>query len=219
MKILGIDCATRQTNVCVSDGNGGLYTFSSELARDQASKLPLIVCELLTKSNIKLSELELVAVTTGPGYYTGIRTGVAYAAALAESLGLKIIPLSGMEMFVYDLRGKSKVLAPVLKARSDSLYCAIYSYCENKFNEILSPTYMPSAGFAKTLADYPDALIVGSDAVRYPELLSLNYGIAPRPSGPAENLTSMAENHIAAAVAPETVRGKYLREPDIGPTR
>lgn len=219
MRILGIDCTTRQTNACVSDASGSLYHFSSELARSQASQLPIIVNELLSDSGLKISDIDLIAATTGPGYYTGIRTGVAYAAALAESLRIKIVPLSGMEMFIFDLCAENQLLASVLKARSESLYCALYASDGKSPRELISPSYMAAAKFAEMLKEYSDVLIVGDDIKYYSDLLSLRFRTLSRHSGPAENLVRMAEFHSSFAVLPSAVRGRYLREPDIGPTK
>ena len=100
MIVLGIDCTTKSTNVGISKDGAILGEQNKEIGRKQASELPLIVERLLTDCVLKLSDINLIAVAKGPGYYTGIRTGIAYCAALAEALGLKIVPVSTMEAFV-----------------------------------------------------------------------------------------------------------------------
>ena len=75
MKILGIDCTTKFTNVAAASDGAVLAEVSLELGRKQSSLLPLIVERVLSESSMKLSELELIAAANGPGYYTGIRTG------------------------------------------------------------------------------------------------------------------------------------------------
>ncbi len=67
-----------------------LSEISLELGRQQSSRLPLLVEDMLSDLSIKISELDLVAAANGPGYYTGIRTGIAYSAALAKALGIRI---------------------------------------------------------------------------------------------------------------------------------
>ncbi|MCK9437693.1 MAG: tRNA (adenosine(37)-N6)-threonylcarbamoyltransferase complex dimerization subunit type 1 TsaB, partial [Synergistaceae bacterium] len=74
MKVLGIDCTTKFTNIGIVSDGAVLSEISLELGRQQSSRLPLLVEDMLSDLSIEISELDLVAAANGPGYYTGIRT-------------------------------------------------------------------------------------------------------------------------------------------------
>ncbi|MBQ7569551.1 MAG: tRNA (adenosine(37)-N6)-threonylcarbamoyltransferase complex dimerization subunit type 1 TsaB, partial [Synergistaceae bacterium] len=92
IKILAIDCSLRLT--CAALSGGG--SFAMDLGRAQAAELPVKVEELLKNSGVSFSDINYIALANGPGYFTGIRVGAAYAAGLAFALGIKIIPVNSL---------------------------------------------------------------------------------------------------------------------------
>ena len=217
MIVLGIDCSTKTT--CIGTAQDGivLSELNEELGRSQSSKLPSLAENVLTEASASLKDIGLIAVGTGPGYYTGIRSGVAYAAALAEALSLKVVPLSSLELFVYDLRDTERLLAPVVRARRNSFYCALFSSDGESLTPVAEPCFIKSAQFAELLGNYPEALIVGSDAEEYEELKMLSNRRLSRLSGSGGQAALMGDRYRQSAAEPEKIRGVYLREPDIGP--
>lgn len=217
MIVLGIDCSMRWINVGVVDNGCILAEINMELGRKQSSRLPLLVGETLDKAKIDMSGIDLIAVANGPGYYTGIRTGVAYGAALAEALRIRVVPLSTLEVFVYDLRTRNAYLAPVVKARQSHCYAAIYSSDGGALSAVIPPTFIGAGEFATALKEYPEALLVGSDTVNYPELDFLANPKEARPCGFGGQAAEMGFLYREHAINPALLRGNYLRKPDIGP--
>lgn len=218
MIILGIDCSTRKTNVALIKEDKIIGEISVELGRKQSTELPLLVERLLLNADIDLNEINYIAVGNGPGYYTGIRTGVAYSSALAEALNIKVIPVSTLLSLSYDLREQYNYIAPVLKARKYSLYCALYEFVGGEYREVIKPTFCKAAIFAERLKKYKDAIIVGADSILYPELKTLPNPTDKRMSGPGRNIAELGRKNYKDAVAPIYLKGAYLREPDIGAT-
>ncbi len=218
MKILGIDCTTKYTNVAVTSDGAVLAETSLELGRSQSSRLPLIVEEVMSESKMNISELDLIAAANGPGYYTGIRTGIAYSAALAKALGIKILPVSSMETFVHDLRTMGIPLAPVIKARQNCIYCALYFSDGRELKPFVYPKFCPAAEFADFLMLYPDTLLVGNDISLFKEFSVLPNNTLPRAVGRPAQTALIGEYYNKLSISPEMIQGAYLREPDIGPT-
>ncbi len=218
MTVLGIDSTTKFTNIGLARCGEIIAETGLELGRTQASKLPLLTEELLVSASVGINSLEALAVANGPGYYTGIRTGVAYSTALAQALGLRVVPLSSLEVFVHDLRTMGVPLAPVFKARQDCVYCALYFSDGKKLSPFVYPKFCHSAEFADFISLYPDALIVGRDAELFDVLSPLPNKILPRASGRPGEVALMGAIYKELSIPPEEVRGAYLREPDIGPT-
>lgn len=88
MKILGIDTALGACSVALLDGERILGRARAEMQRGHAEALAPMVADTITGAGVTFSALERIAVTTGPGTFTGQRVGLAFARALA--LGLKI---------------------------------------------------------------------------------------------------------------------------------
>jgi len=219
MPVLGIDCTSRSTNVGISADGIILNEINADLGRQQSSKLPLLVEGLLSELSMDISEIEFIAVAKGPGYYTGIRTGIAYAAALARALKIKVIPLSSLELSVYDMRGNIIPVASVIKARQNFIYGALYFPDGERMKLQIYPTFCSAAMFAKHLAKYPEAVIVGNDLETYAkEFFTLTNKKLSRDTKTGGQAALMGEYYKNISVQPEEIRGEYLREPDIGPT-
>ena len=219
MPVLGIDCTSKSTNVGISSEGVILAETNIELGRQQSAKLPLIVDDLISGLSITLSEINLIAAAKGPGYYTGIRTGIAYAAALAVSLNIKVVPVSAMELSVYDLRRDKIPLAPVFKARQGFVYGALYFSDGIKLKPEICPKFYKADDFAERLAKYPGALIVGYDLDMYKnEFMHLPNERLSRETRTGGQAALMGEYYCSLSLSPEKIRGEYLREPDIGPT-
>lgn len=221
MITLGIDCSTKWTNVGITKDGTVLGETNRELDRQQSSLLPILTEELLVKNKIDFNDIGQIAVAVGPGYYTGIRTGVAYASALGEALGINIIPLSTLKLFAYRFcENEQDFLAAFSRARKNYIYAAIYRNNKDSLDEIMCPVYMMSADFAAKLIEYPNALIIGADDFsNNKEIQSLpnvkieykyNYG---------SSVALLGEISSKYAVLPSGIRGMYLRSPDIGPTQ
>ena len=104
MNIVAIDCCLKITGAALML-NGNVTDFEQkDLGRRQSSELPRMVERLLKKNNLEWREIDYVALTNGPGYFTGIRVGAAYASGLAYASGAKIIPISSLEILPYTFR-------------------------------------------------------------------------------------------------------------------
>jgi len=71
-------------------------------AEKQAIALPSAVAEFMQKNNVKMSDLTAVGVVVGPGSFTGIRMGIAYAKGLGIGLNIPVIPVNLFELYLYE---------------------------------------------------------------------------------------------------------------------
>ncbi|MDR2779671.1 MAG: tRNA (adenosine(37)-N6)-threonylcarbamoyltransferase complex dimerization subunit type 1 TsaB, partial [Synergistaceae bacterium] len=76
---LALDCALRRINLGASDGGKLLGEFSADVGARQSEILPPAVQNFLSALGKTVRDVELIAVTAGPGYFTGIRVGLSYA--------------------------------------------------------------------------------------------------------------------------------------------
>jgi len=112
--------------------NGSILTWKEQGKEyTHAENLTLFIEEVLAKANRKLEELDGVAVSKGPGSYTGLRIGVSTAKGLCFALGKPLIAVSTLDAMARSfLESQIKVKAfycPMIDARRMEVYCAVYS--------------------------------------------------------------------------------------------
>ena len=133
--ILCIETATNLCSVALCDKNGVLSLKESDEGRSHASLLTMFIQELLLREGISAASLDAVAVSKGPGSYTGLRIGVSAAKGIAYAAS---IPLIGIETTCSMFHGfyayaKEKyqltshdLFCPVLDARRLEVYSAVF---------------------------------------------------------------------------------------------
>ncbi len=208
---LGIDCSLRWLNLGLADGEKALAETNLDVGRGQSELLPGEVERFLRRSKLSLKDVDLVAVTVGPGYYTGIRIGVAYATALAEALQIKVAPISSLYALAYDLLNPSWAVAPVLRANSRVLYGALYWGHAEVFSGCYEPTQF--ADLLRAHATPRERLVVvGADSLSWQELSPLDGVRLPRVPSIGVNVALAAVR--IAALEPTEIGAVYMRDPD-----
>jgi len=130
--ILNIDTSTEIAMVCLSE-NGIVFTDRVNTnQKDHASFLHVAICELLKKQGIELISLSAIAVTEGPGSYTGLRVGLSTAKGLCYALDKPLILISSLEVIANDARNnynESKYLfCPMIDARRMEVFTGLYDH-------------------------------------------------------------------------------------------
>lgn len=129
MYILGIETTGPIGSVAITDSNKNIIVRKSEQEMNHLKDLMPMAAELTQEIGISPSELDCIAVSKGPGSFTGIRIGVASARALAQALNLKTIGIGSLDVFRLrvkdDPEGKTYV-APIFNARRGQVYGAVF---------------------------------------------------------------------------------------------
>lgn len=129
--ILNIDTATETGSVCLASGGRVLGARSSHQQRDHAAVIAVYIAELLKECGIRLGQLDAVAISGGPGSYTGLRVAAATAKGLCYGLGIPLIATGTLEMMAAARRaegaGRPETLyCPVIEARRMDVFGALY---------------------------------------------------------------------------------------------
>lgn len=98
MLILAIDTALSACSVALVQGGETLMSCTEVMARGQAERLAPMVAELMGGAGISFKHLDRIAVTRGPGAFTGLRVGLAFARGLALALGRPCVGFSTLEV-------------------------------------------------------------------------------------------------------------------------
>lgn len=129
--ILHIETATDICSVVLADNGVVVAEKTSEPIRDHASTLAVYIDQVLKESGVKPSDLKAIAVSKGPGSYTGLRIGVSTAKGLCYALNIPLIAIattqSMAQLFYLSNSEYNGYVVPLLDARRMEVYGAIYN--------------------------------------------------------------------------------------------
>ena len=125
--ILNIETAT--TNCSVSLSNQGetlclVEDYNSSYSH--AERLHVYIDQVLHKADITADRLDAVAVSKGPGSYTGLRIGVSAAKGLCYALNIPLISVSTLEALAHQVAANDGIIVPMLDARRMEVYAAVF---------------------------------------------------------------------------------------------
>lgn len=125
--ILSIETATRNCSVALSrDGQVIAFREVAEQGYTHAEKLHVFIEEVMQEAGVSLPQLDAVAVSKGPGSYTGLRIGVSAAKGLCYALQISLIAVDTLAVLAHSLNIESGYVLPMLDARRMEVYAAIY---------------------------------------------------------------------------------------------
>jgi tRNA threonylcarbamoyladenosine biosynthesis protein TsaB len=180
--ILNIETSTKNCSVAVAK-NGEMIVCReiAEMGYSHAEKLHVFIEEILLEANLKFSDLNAIAVSQGPGSYTGLRIGVSTAKGLCYGLDIPLIAVDTLEVLASQIAIEEGVIVPMIDARRMEVYSAIFDknhqkirdtkaeiLTEDSFSEINQTVYFvgDSSQKAKTLFEKDNFIF--SDDVIYP---------------------------------------------------
>jgi len=176
--IICLETATNLCSVALIDSAGVISVRESDESKSHASQLTLFIREILNNNGINARDLDGIAVSKGPGSYTGLRIGVSVAKGIAYGTS---IPLIGVEttlsMFYgiisekYSSTGPeiNTLFCPMLDARRMEVYYAVYDAEGNKIRNITAEIITK-----ETFSEYPASqkiIFFGDGALKCREVI------------------------------------------------
>ncbi|GAA4737995.1 tRNA (adenosine(37)-N6)-threonylcarbamoyltransferase complex dimerization subunit type 1 TsaB [Flavisolibacter ginsenosidimutans] len=140
--ILNIDTAVKSASVCLADGQNIVATAISPSEKESAAWLHVAIQNLFQTHQINLQKIEAVAVSAGPGSYTGLRVGMATAKGLCYALSVPLITVSTLQMMAasaLSFATPAQLLCPMIDARRMEVFTALY---DRSLKEVLPSTNM-----------------------------------------------------------------------------
>jgi len=192
MRVIGIETSGDVTGVAVVDERGVLAEISFRHAMQLSSSLTPRIQDVLKLAGISVRDLGGVAVSQGPGSFTGLRIGVSAAKALAFAARIPIASICTLEALVRELpspRG-SRCWGVIAASKAD-VFAALFEWTIDGLCPVIGPAVMPAERLADRLAVHPEELVAAATLGAHAEvlsaaagerLLSLPHLAAPRPA-------------------------------------
>jgi len=134
--ILNIETSTTNCSVSLSfEGETLVLKEDYDNNYSHAERLHVYIDQVLKQADIISSQLDAIAVSKGPGSYTGLRIGVSTAKGLCFALGKPLIAISTLEALSHQVKTKEGIIIPMLDARRLEVYSAIFDNGYNRLRE------------------------------------------------------------------------------------
>ncbi len=235
MLVLALDTTGRPGSLALHRDGRLLVERASEPSRSPGERLPGEIASLLREFGLSVADVDVYAVTTGPGSFTGMRVGIATIQGLALVNHKPVVPVSALEALACQQTARSAGrVAAWIDARRSEVFAALYDVAPGA-----GAAPDPATGLIELISPEvggPDALLdgwtrrghvtgtpivfTGDGAVAYRSTIERAVGAAARVLDPPACLTGLVADIAAAragaggAVSPHAVVPVYVRRPD-----
>lgn len=175
MKLLCIETSTDICSVCLSSNNDIVAIKESEKAFSHSESIAVFIEEILKDVNWKISDLDVIGLTEGPGSYTALRIGSSFAKGLCYGQNIPLITIPTLDALANSIKkstGKNELIIPLLDARRMEVYRTIYDR-ELNIIEPLSPLVLEEDSF-RYLSDFNKIHFVGDGVSKSKDFLKLD---------------------------------------------
>ena len=184
MKILGIETATNLCAAAIVENSTVLTEHSSDSPHVHSEKLISIIDQCLDDSKLTINSIDGIAVSIGPGSFTGLRIGLSVAKGLSYASGKPLAAVSTLKGLArYGVAQNSiqqiEFILPLLDARRDEVYMALYRVDGKDLHEVIPSSAMSVAHLMNQLPTNTKILILGDGAEKFEQILKKadNYDI------------------------------------------
>lgn len=132
MKILAVETATAWQSVAILDGERVLARSGQDAKGSHARTLLPAIDRLFEETGLTLNDLQGLAVSIGPGSFTGLRVGLATMLGFRTVTRLPLVVVPTLEAMAWSLRGMSLPICPILKSRVGEVYWAQYQWTDRQ---------------------------------------------------------------------------------------
>jgi tRNA threonylcarbamoyladenosine biosynthesis protein TsaB len=180
--ILNIETATKNCSVALAkEGKTILCKEIAEEGYSHAERLHVFIEEIIAEAGITVNDLAAIAVSQGPGSYTGLRIGVSAAKGLSYALGIPLIAVDTLKTLASQVIVSKGIIIPMIDARRMEVYSAIFTpnfenkrailaeiITEDSFSELEETIYFVGDCSEKCKAVLTKENFIFLDDIKYP---------------------------------------------------
>jgi len=168
--ILNIETATKTCSVALSKGGKLLSARETNEVNSHSSVITLFIDEVIKEAGLEVSSLDAVAVSKGPGSYTGLRIGVSTAKGLCFALDIPLISINTLQSLALQVNAEKEAIIPMLDARRMEVYSAVFDMGYNQIRET-EAQILDETSFQNYLED-DSVYFIGDGVPKTKELIS-----------------------------------------------
>ena len=161
MLLLAVDTATMASSVALVSEDRLEAELTCEVGNTHSETLLSHIDQVLSAAGRSKSELDAVAVSIGPGSFTGLRIGLSTAKALCYGLSVPLVTVSTIESLAAHFPVEGARVGVLLDAQKKHAYAALYAHEDGAMRTLVEPCVAVYRDFIETLAAYAPVVLVG----------------------------------------------------------
>lgn len=208
-RLIMIETSTSLCSTAIAEDGKVIIERISEEPRAHASLTALFVSEMLKESGLRVSDCDAVAVSEGPGSYTGLRVGVSTAKGLCFGAGIPLIAVGTLDTLVWQAKEEGlvpegcKYIVPMIDARRMEVYTGVFTPDGRQVTPTVSEI-VTAESFKEYLTEGP-VLFIGDGALKCEGTITHPNAtftqLSPKASGMARPATEAFQQHKFKDVA------------------
>ena len=164
-KILGIESSSLVASVAILDGDTITAEYTVNHKKTHSQTLLPMLDEIVRMTEQNLEDLDAIAVSGGPGSFTGLRIGSATAKGLGLALEKPLIHVPTLDAMAYNLYGCGERICPIMDARRGQVYTGIYRFEDNTFRTLKEDCAIALEELLEELAAAQEPVVFLGDGV------------------------------------------------------
>jgi tRNA threonylcarbamoyladenosine biosynthesis protein TsaB len=193
--ILNIDTAVETASICLARESKPIKFAENRKQSDHASWLHPAIQKLAADAGTDIHQIEAIAISIGPGSYTGLRVGLAAAKGICFALDIPLIAVNTLKMMAYTtLNKEADLFCPLIDARRMEVFMAVY---DSNFTEFIEPQAMivDSSSFDSILSSNK-VLFSGNGSRKVRELISHPNALFSNSEATAASMAGLSEQYF-----------------------
>lgn len=188
MKLIGLESSGLTASVAIIEDGVMVCDYSTNYKKTHSQTLLPMLDEVTKMTEQDLATVDAIAITKGPGSFTGLRIGSATAKGLGLALNIPIVEISTTDAMAYNFYGSDKLICPMMDARRNQVYTGLYDFTKSEegftMNTILEASALPIEEIVAKVNELGrEVVFMGDGANVYKEavrsLVKVNYSFAP----------------------------------------
>ena len=135
MKILALDSSGLVASAAIVEDDVLIAEYTTDYKKTHSQTLLPMLDEIRQMIDLDLHTIDAIAISAGPGSFTGLRIGAATAKGLGLALNLPLVEVPTLEGLAFNLWGTDKLVCPIMDARRNQVYTGIYEFCKEEIPE------------------------------------------------------------------------------------
>jgi len=133
LRVLAIDTSSVVATVAIMDDEKLIGEYVLNHKQTHSQKIMPMIEELLASSELRIQDIDVFAVASGPGSFTGLRIGAATMKGLAHAMNKPIIGVSTLDGLAFNLPYCNYIISPIMDAKNEQVYNALYKWIDDTF--------------------------------------------------------------------------------------
>ena len=221
MKILGIDSSSLVASVAVVEDDILVAEYTINHKKTHSQTLLPMIDEIVKMAEIDLKTIDAIAVSAGPGSFTGLRIGSATAKGLGLALDKPLIHIPTIDAMAYDFCDSDKIICPIMDARRGQVYTGIYRFSDENMEILQQQCAVSIEELLEKLKEIGGQVIFAGDGIPvYGEYITNNISVPFKFAKPHLNrqragaVAALAENYYRQGKTETAMehRPDYLRK-------